>query len=171
MDEDGFRALQFGVRINSQPTYWHCEPGWEWKAQPLVDYLLWYVLDGVGQMHVYRRTWTLEAGSCFVFTPGAQPHGTQDLERRLVVFGMHFDMLDVDRQHLTQAILLPPPGYVVRDTTFVTALAQHCDASWRRGDAAGRRQSSLLLQALIGHVYDEALHPVPSPVDRALDGG
>lgn len=162
-------TVQPNVRINSQPTYWHCEPGWEWKAQPLVDHLLWYVLDGVGLMHVSGRTWTLESGSCFVFTPGAQPHGTQDPERRLVVFGMHFDILDTQGKQLLNVLPLPPPGYVVRDTAFVTSLAQHCDASWRRGDASGRRQSALLLQALIGHVYDEAHHPIPSAADRALD--
>jgi len=170
MHKPEFTVRPFDVRLTSHPTYWHCEPGWEWTAQPLTDHLLWYVLDGVGQMRAYGHTWTLEAGSCFVFTPGAQPHGTQDLERRLVVFGMHFDVVDMRGQLCPQTVpLLPPPGHVVRDTAFVTALAHHCDASWRRGDVAAQQQSCLLLQALIGHVYDEAHHPVPSSVDRALD--
>jgi AraC-like DNA-binding protein len=170
MDQQERTPSLFEVRLNSPPTYWHCEPGWEWKAQPLADHLLWYVLDGCGQMRVHGRIWALEAGSCFVFRPGAQPHGTQDHERRLVVFGMHFDIVDLDRQQLGRThALLPPLGYVVRDTAFVTALAHHCDAGWRRGDAAGQRHSALLLQALIGHVSDEARHPVPSAVDRALD--
>src|SRR3712207_1014065 len=87
-------------RLNSKPTYWHCEPGWEWKARPLADHLLWYVMDGIGRMRLGGQAWELHAGSCFVFAPGSTPHGTQDPDRRLVVFGMHFDVADASGQTL-----------------------------------------------------------------------
>lgn len=160
----------FDVRLNSRPTYWHCEPGWEWKSRPLPDHLLWYVLDGVGIMRVEQRQWELRAGSCFVFVPGEQPHGMQDPERRLVVFGMHFNLLDQQARLLLEtSALLPPYGQVVHDTLFFTTLAQRCDASFRRGDQLGVYQSRLFLRAILLHLLEEYLNPAPSAVEVALD--
>ncbi len=160
----------FDVFLNTKPTYWHCERGWEWRARPLPDHLLWYVMDGFGMMRLDGQAWELSAGSCFVFPPGSQPHGTQDPDRRLVVFGMHFDVVDAHRQPMQDTVqMLPPHGHVVRDTAFFALLAQRCDASWRRGDEIGALQSRLFLQAMILHVWEEVLHPAPSTVDLALD--
>jgi AraC-like DNA-binding protein len=163
-------APPFEVRINTRPTYWHCEPGWEWRARPLADHLLWYVMDGIGLMRLDGRAWDLRAGSSFVFQPGAQPHGTQNPDRRLVVFGMHFDLFDADRQRIAEpGAPLPPPGHIVRDGAFFATLAQRCDAGFRRGDALGALQSQLYLQAILLHLLDEALRPAPSAIDLALD--
>lgn len=160
----------FDVRLNTKPTYWHCERGWEWRARPLPDHLLWYVMDGIGLMRLDGQAWELSAGSCFVFTPGAQPHGTQDPDRRLVVFGMHFDVVDAHGQPLNATVgIFPVHGHMVRDTPFFATLAQRCDASFRRGDALGALQSRLLLQAMLLHLWEEILHPAPSTVDVALD--
>jgi AraC family transcriptional regulator, arabinose operon regulatory protein len=160
----------FAVRLNTRPTYWHCERGWEWRARPLADHLLWYVMDGIGLMRLEGRAWDLRAGSSFVFPPGTQPHGTQDPDRRLVVFGMHFDVLDAAGRCLAETTaLLPPPGHVVRDGAFFATLAQRCDASFRRGDELGALQSRIYLLAMVLHLREEALHPAPSAVDEALD--
>ncbi len=165
-----FTSQGFDVRLNTSPTYWHCERGWEWRARPLPDHLLWYVIDGVGMMRLDGESWELSAGSCFVFTPGLRPHGTQDPDRRLVVFGMHFDVLNAHGQPVHETTgMLPPRGHVVRDTAFFATLAQRCDASFRRGDEIGALQSRLFLQAMILHLWEEVLHPVPSAVDVALD--
>src|SRR5687768_8188115 len=111
------------VRLNSVPTYWHCEPGWEWRARPLADHLIWYVMDGIGLMRQGGSTWELHAGVCFVFTPGAQPHGTQDPDRRLVVFGMHFDPVDPGGHTPERPYELPPVGgHIVRDTVIFATL-------------------------------------------------
>jgi AraC family transcriptional regulator, arabinose operon regulatory protein len=165
-----FTARSFEVRLNSRPTYWHCEPGWEWKSHPLPDHLLWYVMDGRGETKLEQRRWQLQAGSCFVFGPGDQPHCTQDPDHRLVVFGMHFDMLDSGGQplHLTEG-LRPPPGLIVRDTAFFATLAQRCDGAYRHGDGIGAAQSRLFLQAMLLQLWEEALRPAPSAVDLALD--
>lgn len=170
MEQERLLTTPFEVRLNTRPTYWHCEPGWEWKSRPLLDHLLWYVMDGVGAMRLDGQVWKLRTGSCFVFRPSDCPHGTQDPNRRLVVFGMHFDVVDAHGQPLPQTrALLPPPGHVVRDTAFFAALAQRCDASFRRGDTVGALQSRLFLQAMVLHLWEEALHPAPSVVDLALD--
>jgi AraC-like DNA-binding protein len=168
--DDAHTLPPFEVRLNTRPTYWHCERGWEWRARPLADHLLWFVMDGIGLMRLGGRAWDLRPGSSFVFWPGAQPHGTQDPDRRLVVFGMHFDMLDAAGRRLAEtAALLPPPGHLVRDGVFFATLAQRCDASFRRGDELGALQSRLYLQAMVLHLREEALHPAPSAVDLALD--
>lgn len=170
MDDTRFSAIRpFEVRLNNKPTYWHCERGWEWQAPPLPDYLLWYVMDGIGLMRLGDRAWELRPGTAFVFRPGTQPHGTQDPDRRLVVFGMHFALVDALGQPLEATDVLPPYGHVVRDMAFFATLAQRCDASYRRGDSLGMLQSRLLLQAMILHLDEEAQHPEPSAVDRALD--
>lgn len=162
--------LSFDVRLNSRPTYWHCEPGWEWKAPPLPDHLLWYVVDGSGEARLDGQEWSLQAGSCFVFTPCAQPHCTQDPNHRLVVFGMHFDLLDRAGLALAPTTeLLPPPGLVVRDTAFFATLAQRCEASYRHGDEIGAQQSRLYLRAMLLQLWEQVLHRAPSVVDRALD--
>jgi AraC family transcriptional regulator of arabinose operon len=170
MNDSRALAPPFEVRLNTRPTYWHCEPGWEWRARPLADYLLWYVMDGIGLMRMDGQAWSLRAGSSFVFQPGAQPHGTQDPERRLVVFGMHFDLLDGSGQWDAETgAVLPTPGHIVREGAFFAMLAQHCDASFRRGDTLGELQSRLYLQAMLLHLLDEALRPAPSAIDLALD--
>ena len=158
-----------GLRINTRPTYWHCEPGWEWKAPPLLDYLLWYVLDGIGTMRLGKQRWDLREGVSFIYTPSSQPHGTQDPERRLVVFGMHFDFVDQHGQVWPEALVVPPPGQVVRNRSFFGLLAQHADSCWRRGDEAGKIQSHVLLQAMLLQLWEEAFRPAPSPLDLVLD--
>jgi AraC family transcriptional regulator, arabinose operon regulatory protein len=164
------QAGTLDVRLASKPTYWHCEPGWEWKSAPLDDHLLWYVMDGVGRMRLDGREWELGPGSGFIFRPGSQPHGMQDPDRRLVVFGMHFQLIDrLGRVMPDTGGMLPPPGHIVRDMTLFATLAQRCYISWRRGDELGELQSRLYLQAMVLHLWDEALHPAPSAVDLALD--
>src|SRR4028118_6895 len=121
-------ALQpaFRVEILTRPTYWYCEPGWEWQSRPLPDFLLWYVLDGVGTMRIDGLSVDLEAGSCFVFPPGSQPHGTQDPDRRLVVFGMDFAAIALDGTSAPlPSSVAPPHGHVVRDMAFFSTLIQH----------------------------------------------
>jgi AraC family transcriptional regulator, arabinose operon regulatory protein len=158
------------VELRTRPTYWYCEPGWEWQSRPLADHLFWYVIDGVGTMRLEDVAWDLESGSCFVFPPDSQPHGTQDPDRRLVVFGMHFVALAPDGAELPRgASIAPPPGIVVRDKAFFGTLAQRCDVSYRRGDALGTMQSAVWLQAMILHLWDEVAHPTPTAVDLVLD--
>jgi AraC-like DNA-binding protein len=165
-----FSSSPFIVRLNTRPTYWHCEPGWEWRARPLADHLLWYVMDGIGLVCIDGRAWDLRAGSSFVFQPGAQPHATQDAVRRLVVFGMHFDLLDANGQSSGETgARLPASGHIVREGAFFSMLAQHCDISFRRGDALGAIQARLYLQAMLLHLLDESLRPAPSAIDLALD--
>jgi AraC family transcriptional regulator, arabinose operon regulatory protein len=54
-----FAGHPFTVQILTPPTYWRCEPDWAWQARPLPDYLLWFVLDGIGQLDVGGQQYEL----------------------------------------------------------------------------------------------------------------
>jgi AraC family transcriptional regulator of arabinose operon len=156
------------VRLVSPPTYWRCEPGWSWHARPLPDYLLWCVLDGIGQLTVGGQRCELGPGTCVVFAPGDEPVGGHDPRRRLLVFGMHFEVTTDGGEPAPSAVA--PPGHwcQVRDQILVAALARRCDISYRRGDPLGARQSQLCLEQILCLLWEDSIHPPPGPVDAAL---
>jgi AraC family transcriptional regulator, arabinose operon regulatory protein len=83
---------QLRLRLLSAPTFWRCEPSWSWVSRPLPDYLLWCVLDGRGRLELNGNERELHPGVCAVFAPGDAPTAGHDPRRRLLVFGMHFDV-------------------------------------------------------------------------------
>jgi AraC-like DNA-binding protein len=157
-----------GVRPVSPPTYWRCEPGWSWHARPLTDPLLWYVLDGVGRVSVGEEHGELACGVGMVFAPGEAPVATHDPRRRLLVFGMHFQ---VDAAEAPASGGVVPPGRWcrVRDRALVESLARGCDAGYRRGDPLGGHQSRLYLEQILCLLWETATLPAPGRVDAALD--
>ncbi|TCO48602.1 AraC-like DNA-binding protein [Kribbella antiqua] len=80
------------LRLLSAPTFWRCEPSWSWASRPLPDHLLWCVLDGRGRLELDGEEQDLHPGICAVFAPGDAPTASHDPRRRLLVFGMHFDV-------------------------------------------------------------------------------
>lgn len=161
--------LTHDLTLTSPPTYWRCEPSWSWHSRPLPDHLLWCVLDGVGRLAVRGREFELGPGTCAVFAPGDEPVATHDPRRRLLVFGMHFEVGDGFEVGGGGAVALPERGCFVRDQALLTALARRCETSHRRGDPLGRRQSLLCLEQLLLLLWEEWTHPAPGPVDAALD--
>jgi AraC family transcriptional regulator of arabinose operon len=151
------------LQLTSAPTYWRCEPGWSWTSRPLPDHLLWCVLDGVGRLAVRDHEFELGPGMCAVFAPGDEPVATHDPRRRLLVFGMHFETSG------PAPVALPERCCLVRDQALLAALARRCEASHRRGDPLGRRQSLLCLEQILLLLWEEWTHPAPGPVDVALD--
>ncbi len=154
------------VRLTGPPTYWRCEPGWSWHARPLPDHLLWYVLEGVGSLTLAGRQHDLAAGTCVLFAPGDEPVAGHDPRRRLLVFGMHFEIAAGGRS----ADLVPPGGCCrLRDQGLAEALARRCDAGHRRADPLGRRHSLLCLEQFLCLLWEDATLPAPGPVDAALE--
>jgi AraC family transcriptional regulator, arabinose operon regulatory protein len=159
-----------GLRLVSPPTYWRCEPGWSWHARPLRDYLLWCVLDGIGQLTLGSQRRDLGPGTCVVFAPGDEPVALHDPRRRLLVFGMHFEVATAAGGHPAPAEVVPPGRWCdVRDQVLLSALARRCDTGYRRGDPLGERQSRLCLEQILCLLWEDSIHPAPGPVDVALD--
>jgi AraC family transcriptional regulator of arabinose operon len=148
--------------MTSQPTYWRCEPGWSWHARPLPDHLLWYILDGVGELMLDGRHHDLTPGTCVVFAPGDAPVADHDPHRRLLVFGLHFTPERPED-------VLPGQCVQIRDQVLLGALARRCETSYRRGDPLGRGQSLLCLEQILGLVREDATSPAPGRIDTALD--
>ena len=148
--------------MTSQPTYWRCEPGWSWHARPLPDHLLWYILDGIGELTLNGRHSDLMPGRCVVFAPGDAPVGEHDPHRRLLVFGLHFTTDHPDD-------VLPGCCVQMRDQVLVGALARRCETSYRRGDPLGLRQALLCLEQILGMIREDATGPAPGRIDTALD--
>jgi len=160
---------QVGVRLVSPPTYWRCEPDWSWHARPLPDYLLWCVLDGIGQLTLDEQRCELGPGTCVVFAPGDEPVAGHDPRRRLLVFGMHFEVTTNGGSQPAPSGVAPPGRWCqVCDQVLVTALARHCDKSYRRGDPLGMRQSHICLEQILCLLWEHSIHPPPGPVDTAL---
>jgi AraC-like DNA-binding protein len=147
------------VRINFAPQFYRCEAGWSWSPPPLVDFDLWYVLDGVGRVELDGRAYSCGAQTCFVFRPGARIRASHDPQHRLRVFAVHFDCREFE---------LPLRGVTVRDAVFFAALARRCEASYRLGTPLGRQQSAALVGQMLLHLCVEAEQPAAVAVDSRI---
>jgi AraC family transcriptional regulator of arabinose operon len=180
------------LRLLSAPTFWRCEPSWSWVSRPLPDYLLWCVLDGRGRLELDGEEQDLHPGVCAAFAPGDAPTASHDPRRRLLVFGLHFDVKQSDPQRsgvkqsgvegsaveasdVGQAGgwepgVVPRPRWgEVMDRELLGVLARTSDASYRREDALGRRQAELCLEQLLGMIWDAVHNPGRSATDGAVD--
>jgi len=129
-------------------------------SQPLEDYLLWCVLDGIGRLELNGNTRELGPGVCAVFAPGDAPTASHDPRRRLLVFGMHF---------ASPAGVVPADRWAeLPDRVLLGALARSSDTAYRRGDPLGQRQAKLCLEQLLGLIWNAAHSPQPSATDTAV---
>jgi AraC-like DNA-binding protein len=169
------------LRLLSAPTFWRCEPSWSWVSRPLPDYLLWCVLDGRGRLELDGTERELHPGVCAVFAPGDAPTAGHDPRRRLLVFGMHFDVeesgvegsgerFDVEGFEVEGDGVVPDPRWgEVMDRELLGVLARASDTSYRRQDPLGRRQAELCLEQLLGLIWDAVHNPGRNATDDAVD--
>jgi AraC-like DNA-binding protein len=153
-----------GVRINRPPQIYRCEPAWRWQPPPLKDFDLWYVLDGVGEMVQDGQKLSIVANRCFLLPPGVRLDASQDSQRPLWVFAVHFDLLDVRGRPIRRHKAMSPVD--VADPGFFNAIARRCDTDWREGTPAGQRRAQMLLGQMLLHL-DAA--PVPRGRTPASD--
>jgi AraC-like DNA-binding protein len=152
------------LQLLSPPTFWRCEPSWSWVSQPLPNYLLWCVLDGIGRLELANRVTELGPGTCAVFSPGDAPTANHDPRRRLLVFGMHFIPGE------KPANVVPEERWgEVRDRVLLGALARRSDSAYRRGDRLGERQAELCLEQLLYLIWEAAHGPQASVTDTAIE--
>ncbi len=158
------------LRLHSPPTYWRCEPAWEWHSRPLKDHLLWCVLDGSGHLTLDGRRSEVGPGWCAVFAPGEAPDAGHDPRRPLLVFGMHFSLTTPRGRVPAPAEVLPRERWCrLRDRVLLTALAARSDVSYRRGDRLGLRQAELCLEQILALLQEDSASLPPGPVDAVLD--
>lgn len=150
------------IRLNGEPRFYRCEPGWSWAPGPLQDYDVWLVLNGHGTITLDNRTIALSAGSGFVFAPGSAPRGTQDETHRLRVFACHFSF--------TEAAPAPwqkTREFVMQDGGWINEMARRAAESYALGDAVNREQSRKLIETLLGQIEVETA-PKPDSTRTAV---
>jgi AraC family transcriptional regulator of arabinose operon len=158
------------LQLLSPPTFWRCEPSWYWQSRPLPDYLLWCVLDGRGHLELDGRRREIGPGTCAVFAPGEEPMANHDPRRRLLVFGMHFQVSASDGTTPAPSDVLPRERWCdVADRVLLGAMARGADTAYRRDDLLGHRQSELYLEQLLCLIWDAAHRPAKGRVDTVLD--
>ncbi|MEM1028666.1 MAG: AraC family transcriptional regulator [Planctomycetota bacterium] len=116
--------------------------GWsigERWSRSLADLDLWVVLDGRGWMRVGSQRMDLHPGVAVLARPGRSYEASQDLENRMVIDALHFELLDEAGEPLGEAGL-PPIRLAVPDMAVASALtrrlldryhARTSDADWR----------------------------------------
>jgi AraC family transcriptional regulator, arabinose operon regulatory protein len=138
-----------------------CEPVWELKPYVLSDYLLWWVLDGVGQAWVEGREFPLGPGTCLILPPGSTLTALHDPKRRLRVFHMHADFLDASGRLLSPTTLALPAGpVIVNDLATFEPLARQIVEGHTAHTEAGNLKRDLALRLALLQIHEAAqFHP------------
>jgi len=168
------QLLSLNIHYVNAPQVYRCEPAWSWRPIPLVDYDLWCVLHGLGNMRLAGRDIPLRPGTCFLFAPGDEPFGTHQPEHRLRVFAVHFTTAN----GAGEPTLIPPEerpaaGVQTSDLPLLTALVRGCVGSYRQGDALGLVRSTQFLRQivlqLLGDSHPQAAGAADPPLDALVD--
>ncbi|OMF26529.1 hypothetical protein BK133_20455 [Paenibacillus sp. FSL H8-0548] len=103
-----------------------CEKDWSWRPQALIDYDLWYVAAGKGEVWLNDEHHTIAAGSCFLLRPGDRVAADQDPDHRLTVIFIHFQSsrskLDKEASLEQGPLHLFPSAFVIQDTVWMETL-------------------------------------------------
>ncbi|MBB6430139.1 helix-turn-helix domain-containing protein [Algisphaera agarilytica] len=148
------------------------EPGWsigpEWSGQ-LKDLDLWLILGGRGWMRCDGEEFELRRGVALVARAGSSYEAWQDLDDRLCVDAIHFDLLDQQGRRLP-GDALPPRVLSVADLGMAEAVSRRLRE--RRyfhpegQSASDDRVSGALLRGLL---LDLDHHTLASGNDDASD--
>jgi AraC-like DNA-binding protein len=142
------------VELTTRIGIVRCEPVWELKPYALKDYLLWCVLDGIGQASVAGRSIPLGPGTCLLLPPGAALAATHDPKRRLRVLYLHADLFDTRGRKLSaRSFAGPPIPTVVNDLELFVPLARNLV------ECAGDAQRDLTLKLLLLKMHEAAAAP------------
>jgi AraC family transcriptional regulator of arabinose operon len=100
-----------------------CEPNWKWakRDQPMMNYDLFYVWSGSGEVELNNQLYSVQEGSCFLFRPGDETSATHNPQKPLVLTYIHFALPES-----IQLELVPRPYRILQDKlAFEALLAQY----------------------------------------------
>ncbi len=86
------RIPHFDIRFNTGAVH-HCTADWSWAPRAMVDFDLWLVCAGRGELTARDIKYPLGAGDCFLFRPGHGCVARHNPQRPLTVIAIHFDCL------------------------------------------------------------------------------
>ncbi|WP_164821223.1 AraC family transcriptional regulator [Paenibacillus koleovorans] len=143
--------MNFGLQNNQNSGIARCEVGWNWNPAPLGDYDLWYVVAGRGEMRLNGQVHPIRPGACFLVHPGDKPSAEQDLEHRLTVIFIHFDVytLGKERSTITPDLLPERVAYIEDTAEFERLLHQALDCRYQQDAWSEQEFDSAIKQVLI----------------------
>ncbi len=152
-------VVRGGVRIAEPVGIVRCEPVWEFKPYLLKDYLLFGVLDGVGQAWIGGREMALGPGTCLLVPPGSALTAAHDPKRPLRVFYLHCDFLDAQGEVLpASAVAQPMLPAVVADLTTFEPLARQVVEGHAAATDNGKLQRDLALRLVMLSIASVSQH-------------
>lgn len=116
MYQGDFSINKFSFRTSNNIGKASCEPGWSWKKTLMEDFDIWYVIDGTGNITINNKCYSAQKGCCFVLHPGDQVHANQNLENRLLVIYIHFNIDSSENIFLLNDDYLPARCTFIEDT-------------------------------------------------------
>lgn len=145
-----------------------CERDWSWSPPPLLDYDLWIVLGGEGELTVDGQLHALSAGFSFILRPGCSLQGRHDPLHRLRVLYCHFGMTGPDGSASGEPACWPADPVMLHDLPCVESLGAILLLGLRREDAAGARAADLALRQLLMQRVLDAGRPAQALADERI---
>ncbi|MBN2982912.1 MULTISPECIES: helix-turn-helix domain-containing protein [Cohnella] len=141
-----------------------CEPGWKWQKReiPLVNYDLFYVWSGEGEVVLNGKTYAVGKGSCFLFRPGEHPTATHNPQKPLVLTYIHFDV--------DEPVTLIPESYRVLEETleFENLLSRYVRLCLVPSFGSEEEARLILKQLLIRMLRQDREEPVERKASNQL---
>lgn len=132
--------------------YYECGPEWSWAPPEFVNYDLWYVFSGEGEMKLNGRMYSLRKGSCMMLQPGDMPVAEQNPSDRLTVLFIHFKTMDRQTNEATMSVPRMSSCIQLSDPSFLESmllrLLDLCDSH----SAWHEEEFDLLLKQVIIHL-------------------
>ncbi|MFD0676664.1 MULTISPECIES: AraC family transcriptional regulator [unclassified Paenibacillus] len=151
---EDFPLLNASFERSSNAGKARCEPAWHWRPhQPLQDYDLWYAVAGKGTMTINGVSYPIQKGSCFLIRPSDITEATQDLNDRLTVIFIHFNLTDLISKKPFDASLLPERHTLVSDTLFIEMLLNRLLQVVYNDGAWSDIEYNLMLKQIMLYLY------------------
>ncbi len=146
-----------------------CEPGWRLgrrgpeNSSVAWKFSLWYVWAGRGQVKLGGHLIPLQPGMCLWMRPGGMYPVEQELEERLGVTVVHFDLLTPNARQLAVDDRFPPEVHDLPDVTFTDAVLKRVvelvgtiwEERWRV-DSPDKHTARLLFTGLLRDIDTRA---------------
>jgi len=145
-----------------------CERNWSWSPPPLLDYDLWIVLGGEGELTVDGQAHALSAGFSYILRPGSLLQGRHDPLHRLRVLYCHFVVTGPDGRASGNIACWPADPVMLHDLPRVEILGAILLQGLRQEDAAGARAAELALRQLLLQRILDAGRPAQALADERI---
>ncbi len=164
------RELPEGVELVVGPSagFVTCERDWSWSPPPLLDYDLWIVLAGEGELTVNGQAHALSAGFSYILRPGSSLQGRHDPLHRLRVLYCHFEVAGPAGCAPGDTACWPDDPVMLHDLPRVEILGAILLQGLRREDAAGARAAELALRQLLLQRILDAERPAQALADARI---